>query len=88
MKAVARSLAECYSLRASATSVVLRSHPDLTCMNIMCEKLGQGCACRLALSLSRMALVESVDISNNKLPVLPDSVWNLPKLRSLDASGE
>jgi hypothetical protein len=46
----------------------------------------QGCACRLALSLDRMPALEEVDVRGNRLPVLPDSVWTRPRLRTLLAS--
>jgi hypothetical protein len=46
----------------------------------------QGCACRLALSLDRMPALEEVDVRGNRLPVLPDSLWTRPRLRTLLAS--
>jgi hypothetical protein len=82
-----RTLAEAYTHREAATEVLLSSSKDLACVNLMCERIGQGCACRLALSLDRMPLVHTVDVRGNKLPVLPDSVWTRPQLVTLVASG-
>ncbi len=62
------------------------SSPELRCVNMMCEKVGAGCACRLALSIGRMAALEHVDISGNALPVLPDSLFSLARLRVLRAA--
>jgi Leucine-rich repeat (LRR) protein len=53
----------------------------------MCEKVGQGCACRLALTLSRMEALRELDVSHNTLRVLPDAVASLPRLRVLSAAG-
>lgn len=86
-QATARSLAEAFKFRATATSLSMPSHPDLRCMNLMCEKMGGACACRLALSLERMAALECVDISGNNFTVLPDSLATLPKLKRLNVSG-
>lgn len=88
--AVARSLAEAFALRASLTSLLLSRSPDLVCNNIMCEKVTMGCACKLALSLGRLQRLRVLDISRNRLPVLPDSLWQPPvsgSLEELDVSG-
>jgi Leucine-rich repeat (LRR) protein len=53
----------------------------------MCEQLGKGCACRLALTLGRMQLLEHVDVSCNALPALPEELLQLPRLRLLQARG-
>lgn len=83
----ARSLAEAYSLRATATQLLLRASQDVRCMNIMCEHVGNGCACRLALSLGRMTSLKAVDISTNALPILPDSLFEVKQLEVLAAGG-
>ena len=80
---IARSLAEAFSLKNDATSLLLRDSPDLRCINIMCEQVGRGCACRLALSMGRMTQLQVIDISRNSLPKLPDSLWGLERLRVL-----
>lgn len=85
---VARTLAEAYSLRASATALLLGNSPELRCVNLMCEKVGQGCACRLALSLERMPKLAVLDISSNALPIVPDSLWGLGgSLEALNLAG-
>lgn len=126
LAAAIRTLSEGFTLRESAIEVLLKSSPDLTCINLMCEKVGQvrcqshsridshhvdvtreglagcadsrlrsypaaplqGCACRLALSLQRMPQVEVIDVSGNRLPLLPDSLWTRPKLKRVVAAGE
>ena len=87
MPTVARSLAEAFRLRATATHLLLRASPDLACVNLMCEQVGRGCACRLALALERMPLLEEVDVGGNALPQLPDALLALPRLRVLRAAG-
>ena len=52
----------------------------------MCQHVGQGCACRLALTLERMPVLDSLDISHNSLPALPDSLWTLGTLQHLNLS--
>ncbi len=81
--AVARSLAEAFALRHSTTSLLLAKSLDMVCMNLMCEKVSQGCACRLALSLSRLEQLQCLDISDNKLSILPESLWQPPLTTSL-----
>lgn len=83
----ARSLAEAYALREVATALLLRGHADLRCVNIMCEQVGRGCACRLALSLSRMRALRRVDVARNALPTLPASLFELPALEAVSAGG-
>lgn len=55
-------------------------------MNVMCEKVGGACVCRLAQSLSRMALLEELDVSANALSILPDAALEPPALRHLCAA--
>lgn len=54
----------------------------------MCAKLGEACVCRLAASLSRLTGLRALDVANNDLGVLPDSVFELPALEHLNISGE
>jgi len=85
---IARTLSEAFTLRATASRLLLPSSADLRCVTIMCENLGHGCACRLSLSLERMPLLTHVDVSENGLPVLPDSLFSsLPALREVRAGG-
>jgi hypothetical protein len=86
---IARSLSEAFALRSTATSLLLRKSPDLKCVNLMCAKVTMGCACRLALSLGRLECLQVLDIADNMLTVLPDSLWQPPinaTLVTLDAS--
>jgi hypothetical protein len=83
----ARTLAEAYALRATATRLLLRASPDVRCVNLMCEHVGGGCACRVALSVGRMPCLTGVDLADNGLPTLPDSLWDLPHLAALAAGG-
>ena len=84
---VARSLGEAYQNRATALSLLLSKSPDLACVNLMCEHVSKGCACRLSLTLERMESLRELDISNNALPLLPDSLFSsLPFLSTVRAS--
>ena len=85
--AVARSLAEASRLTSSVRSLALRASADLQCRNIMCEKVGGACACRLALTLQRLSGLTSVDVADNALGVLPSSLWEHGGLHHLDLSG-
>jgi Leucine-rich repeat (LRR) protein len=75
-----------------SSSLVLKNDPQLQCNNLFCEFVGRGCSCRLAMWLERStkgqdgAALRSLDVSSNKLPRLPDIVWQLPKLQSLNAA--
>jgi hypothetical protein len=84
---IARSLSEAFLHRATATQLLLAYSPDVACVNLMCEHVGGGCACRVSLSLERMALLEEVDLRGNRLPQLPESLFTLPRLRVVRASG-
>lgn len=59
---------------------------DLVCRNLMCEHVGDACACRLALVLERAPAIERLDLSRNQLRALPDSTFALARLERLDAS--
>jgi len=72
---IATSLQEAYTKRTTLTQLDLSSSSDLKCINLMCEKLNTGCACRLALSLERLLGIEKINIANNSLTILPDSLW-------------
>jgi hypothetical protein len=74
----AASLADAFRLRETATTLVLSASPDLLCRNIMCEKVGGPCICRMALSLSRMTALRNLELADNNLVALPDTVWGYP----------
>lgn len=83
----ATSLGEAYSKRAHVEVLHLHASPDLQCVNIFCAKVGQGCPCRLAASLEKLAVLSELDISSNALTTLPDSVFS-SHLLSLNAASE
>lgn len=83
---IARTYAEAYSQRKTATELLLSASPELLCMNIMCEQVAKGCACRLAMVIERMPQLRTIDISFGKLPVLPDSVYKLKEIQKIYAN--
>ena len=68
----------------------LSGSPDLVCKNMMCEKLGEVCVCKLAMwasqSKPRLLQLKRLDLSNNGLNILPDSIFDLDSLKSLNLS--
>ena len=54
---IARSMADAMKRagRVHALELAAGLESELTCMNIMCERVGSPCACRLALCLERLA---------------------------------
>ena len=72
---------------AATTALSLPHSPALACTNLMCEHVGKGCACRLALALERARGLTRLDISGNQLPLLPPSLRTLSSLTHLDLSG-
>ncbi|KAG1713268.1 hypothetical protein DVH05_000988 [Phytophthora capsici] len=57
---------------------------DLVCRQLMCEHVGDACACRLALVLERVPRLHALDLSNNQLRELPDAVFALERLQTLN----
>lgn len=55
-------------------------------MNLMCEKVGDPCICRLSVVLEKLQHLEGLNLSGNKLISLPESVGQLQRLRYLDLS--
>eukprot|EP01084_Bolivina_argentea_P174682 302572_1 len=72
-KIVAKSLAEASKAApmGGVLELILRDSEDLICRNILCGKIGQGCACRLAVSLDRNKRLCVLDVSGGLLDVLP-----------------
>lgn len=64
----------------------LTSSPDLVCNNLMCEKVGEACICRLSRVLERLSGLEWLSLAGNNLQNLPESLCSLPSLRHLDIS--
>lgn len=65
----------------------LRGSDELICRNVFCEKLGEPCVCRLASVLERTKNVRRLVLRGCGIGAVPDGVWHLPLLRSLDLSG-
>lgn len=85
---MARSLNDAARLASRTTSLILRASEDLVCRNLMCAKVGGACVCRLALCVSRLSDLRELDVADNDLGVLPDSLFELARLERLDISGE
>ena len=68
----------------------LSSSEDLVCKNMMCEKVGDVCVCRLAVWASQSAPsllnLETLNLSQNGLTVLPDSIFEMTTVTKLDIS--
>jgi hypothetical protein len=66
----------------------LSGAPDLVCSNLMCEKVGSPCLCRIAVVLQRLPVLTHLDISDNSLSAIPDAICKeyLPSLQHLNIS--
>mmetsp|Transcript_12185 Transcript_12185/g.22586 ORF Transcript_12185/g.22586 Transcript_12185/m.22586 type:complete len:172 (-) Transcript_12185:860-1375(-) len=76
--------------RGAVRTLDLTRSEDLECRNLMCEKLGEACVCRLARFVQQHApgggldKLEKLDLSGAKLNVVPDAVFEcLPSLEEL-----
>ena len=72
--------------REDPKALDLSAFEALRCTNLMCEHVGDRCACKLALWLSRQSLpeLETLSLRGNDLRFVPDSVFDLGSLRELD----
>ena len=77
----ATSLAQ--ATRARLPGLRLHGSPELVCANMMCDRVGQTCLCRLSMCLERMHHLRHLDLRGNQLQRLPE-VWRLPELETLD----
>lgn len=53
---------------------------DLRCVNLLCERVGRSCVCRLSLALSRVAerhggSLAELSLARNKIEELPGAVF-------------
>lgn len=71
-------------------SLGLESCEDLVCKNLMCEKLGEVCVCKLArwssINGPNLTKLKCVDLADNGLSVLPESVFDLTQIEYLNIS--
>jgi hypothetical protein len=86
---IARSLIEASSASSPIRSLVLKSSRDLVCVNLFCERVTLPCVCRLdrVLQSKRLKHIRSLDLSHNKLHILPPSIGDLVDLEDIDISG-
>ena len=74
----------------SVENLNLSKSEDLICKNLMCEKLGEVCICKLArwASINGPSLdnLQALELENNGLTVLPDSVFDLNQIEYLNLS--
>lgn len=70
-----------------AQALDLSRSEDLLCRNLVCERVGEPCICRLAVVLERHAATLAwLSLAGNGLSQLPASLTALPALRHLDVS--
>lgn len=68
-------------------ALALAESEDLRCVDIMCQFVGDACACRLARVLDRRGKwLKVLDVRGNGLRALPGVIWTLRELEVLDAS--
>jgi Leucine-rich repeat (LRR) protein len=71
----------------SMRALDLTGSSDLLCVNMVCEKVGEPCVCRLSRVLERNGReLRSLVLAGNKLTQLPASVFELQHLQVLDLS--
>ena len=77
----ATSLAQ--AARERLPALRLQKSTELVCENLMCEKVGEACLCRLSIHLSKLRHLRHLDLRGNGLDRLPE-LWTLPQLETLD----
>ncbi|OWZ16164.1 hypothetical protein PHMEG_00010082 [Phytophthora megakarya] len=80
---LATSLRDIARSGARVVELELPQSGDLVCRQLMCEHVGDACACRLALALERVPRLQLLDLSANQLRDLPDAVFALKSLKTL-----
>ncbi|EQC37274.1 hypothetical protein SDRG_05498 [Saprolegnia diclina VS20] len=84
---IAKSLRDAATHTSAVRQLVLRKSEDLLCMNLMCERVGEACVCKLSVVLERLPQLEHLDVSRNNLKSLPPAIFSLRHLTSLNVSG-
>jgi Leucine-rich repeat (LRR) protein len=85
---VAKSMREALLMNTSRVQVLDLSHsPDIVCVNLMCDKLGGPCVCRLArfIEQNKWNELKELKLKGNKMETLPPSIF-LQGLHRLDVS--
>ena len=84
----ARSFAEASALAAQGGphALILRRSEDMQCRNLMCEKIGGPCLCRVALVLSRCTRLHTLSLADNGLTALPEALFEAKGITDLDLS--
>jgi hypothetical protein len=86
---VAHSLTEAIQFGSALQELILKPNSnELTCVNMMCEKLGDPCICKLGRCLSRTPNLKRLEIAGHNLVALPESIGELSQLTHLDISGK
>ena len=79
--ATVRSLREAALAASRKTPVarfVLSRSEDLVCKNMMCEKVGSACVCKLSRFMEQTPLegLQELDLSANNLDIIPSAVFS------------
>ncbi|CAK4624724.1 unnamed protein product [Aphanomyces euteiches] len=80
---IVRSVREAAMHMGAVRELILRQSEDLLCRNLMCERVGDACMCRLSIVLEKLPNLTTLDVSANRLPALPPSVFQLGRLEEL-----
>lgn len=87
-KVTAYSMAEAAKSPFNIEELHLDATQDLRCVNIFCSKVGGACVCRLARFLEqtrdRLSSIEHMSLRSGGLDRLPDELWNMTMLKTLD----
>ena len=72
----ATSLSQAVRQAETVDSLDLQRSPDLLCVNLLCEKVGDPCICRLSRVLERLQHLQRLNLANNQLISLLLSILN------------